>query len=277
MIRLLKVISVIGIIVIIIAYLYNRNQIKDFKVRDLKLSSNKISNTIRLTQISDFHSNKLIDFEDLRNQIKKYNPNIILLTGDIIDRHDNDLNITLELIEALSTLDKDIYFIKGNHEGDNVLYGELKLAMEKSGIIVLEDKARTVKIEGNYINIVGLNHFADKEIHVHKTKYEAISKDLSSKYYNLLLIHSPNKIKDLVNGKEDLILSGHTHGGQIRIPIIGSIIAPGQGWFPELDKGLYEIGNSILYIDSGMGNSFLPVRSLNSVQFTNITIEGESN
>lgn len=276
MIRLLKVILVIGIIVII-GYLYNRNQIKDFKVRELKLSSNKISNTIKLTQISDFHSNKLIDFEDLRNQIDEYNPNIILLTGDIIDRYDNDLNISLELIETLSTLGKDIYFIKGNHEGDNVLYGELKLAMEKSGIIVLEHKAETVEIEGNYINIVGLSHFADKEIHINKNKYESITEDLNSKYYNLLLIHSPNKIRDLVNGKEDLILSGHTHGGQIRIPIIGSIIAPGQGWFPEFDKGLYEIGNSLLYIDSGLGNSFLPIRSLNSVQFTNITIEGESN
>lgn len=274
--KLLKGASIIGII-LVIAYLYNKNQIKDFKVRDVKLSSDKISKTIKISQISDFHSNHSIEIDKLGSKIQDFNPHLIVLTGDIIDRHDNDLNTALELIHTLSSLDKDIYFIKGNHELDNVLYGQLKTTMEKSGVKILEDDISTVEIEGNHVNIMGLDYFDDKDIQICKDIYKSITENSLMEAFNLLLLHSPNKIREIVSGREDLILSGHTHGGQIRIPLIGSIIAPGQGFFPELDKGLYRIDNSILYIDSGLGNSFLPIRVLNSVQFTNITIKGESN
>lgn len=266
--------TIIGII-LVISYLYNRNQIKEFKVRDISLSSDKIINTIRLTQVSDFHSNDSININILRSKIQNFNPHLIVLTGDIIDRHDNDLNTVLELMENLNTLNIDIYFIKGNHESDSKLYEQLKFIMEKSGVKILEDDVSSVEIEGNSVNIIGLEYYDDKNIQIYKNIYKYITKSSYLDVFNLILVHSPNKIREIVCGREDLILSGHTHGGQIRIPLIGSLIAPGQGLLPELDKGLYQIDNSIIYIDSGLGNSFLPIRVFNSVQFTNITIKGE--
>ena len=100
--------------------------------------------------------------------------------------------------------------------------------------------------------------------------------NISEKEYNLLLSHSPNKPINYLNKNIDLILSGHTHGGQVRIPIIGGVLAPGQGLFPKYDKGLYKIGNTSLYIDSGLGNSLLPIRMFNRVQISNIEVLAEN-
>lgn len=82
-------------------------------------------------------------------------------------------------------------------------------------------------------------------------------------------------MENILSGKEDLILSGHTHGGQIRLPLIGAVVAPGQGFFPEYDKGIFRINDTILYIDSGLGNSAAPIRAFNPVQISNIIIEPE--
>lgn len=265
---------IIGII-LGLAYLYNRNQIMNFKVRRINLRSDKITSTIKITQISDFHSNDSIDMDRLSAEIRDFNPDIIVLTGDIIDRQDKELIVARKLIDSIKSFGKNIYFIKGNHEVDNTLYNQLKAIIESSGIKVLEDDISLVEIKGNYINIIGLSYFDDRNVQIYRNIYKNITESSYMYAFNLLLVHSPNKIRGLIDGREDLILSGHTHGGQIRIPLIGSIIAPGQGFLPELDKGLYKIDNSILYIDSGLGNSFLPIRALNPVQFTNITIEGE--
>ena len=264
----------IFIIIIIIAYLYNRNQIKNFKVIDLKLSSKKIVNTMRITQISDFHSNDRINLQKLGDEIQQFNPHFIVLTGDTIDRNDDNLHTSIQLIETLNSLNTPIYFIMGNHEWDNILYEDLKTEMLSRNVIVLEDNSSTIEIDGNMVNIIGLRDSPEIELDFN---YQVITNNLNLDYYNLLLIHSPNSVAKLVRASEDLILSGHTHGGQIRFPLLGPIIAPGQGFFPELDKGLYEINNSTLYIDSGLGNSFMTIRLLNPVQFTNITINSLSN
>lgn len=259
----------------ILGFLYLQNQIRAFKINEVKISSNKILSKIKITQISDFHSNEAIDFKKLLYEIREFDPNFIVLTGDIIDRNDDDLETTLQLIETICSLNKDIYYIKGNHENDNRLYNDFKTEMLNMGIIILENETSTLEISGNMINVIGLmdTPYEDEELEYRISKYEKTVKNLNLDYYNLLLIHSPNNVKELIIGSEDLVLSGHTHGGQIRLPIIGSIMAPGQGFFPKLDKGIYQFGNTILYIDSGLGNSLAPIRTFNPVQFTNVTIE----
>lgn len=264
-------------IIIILVLLYFNNQIKDFNIKDINIGSNKVLNKIKISQISDFHSNKSIDLEKLGENIRVFNPDFIVLTGDIIDRNDDELETAIKLIDKLNRLKIDIYYIKGNHENDNELYGDFKNEMQKRDIIVLENETTTIEVNGNIVNIIGLNGSWGEEMEYSISEYEETIQNLNFNYYNLLLAHSPNHVEELIKGNEDLILSGHTHGGQIRLPIVGPIIAPGQGLFPKLDKGLYKFGDTILYIDSGLGNSFLPLRAFNPVQFTNITIEGEFN
>ncbi|MCG4585626.1 phosphoesterase, partial [Anaerosalibacter bizertensis] len=135
------------------------------------------------------------------------------------------------------------------------------------GVIVLDDENIKCQIANNKINIIGLNFFIDEK------DYNKAIEGIDEKDYNIILSHSPNRPLRYLNGKEDLILSGHTHGGQVRLPIIGAVIAPGQGYFPKYDKGLFELENSILYIDSGLGNSVFPIRFLNRVQISNVLVK----
>lgn len=270
--RVFRLILILGLIISFI-YLYNYNQIKVFRVREINLDSKKLSNKIKITQISDFHSNDLINLDKLKEEIGDFNPDFIVLTGDIIDFKDRNLDTVSKLLENLSELDKAIYFVKGNHETNHILYKDLKAIMEDLDIFVLENSSKTVRFNEDKVNIIGLNFFYPGMIYEGKSIYTTVTEDLNLDYYNLLLIHSPNNIEELLNGGEDLILSGHTHGGQFRLPLIGPILAPGQGLFPKLDKGLFKVGGSTLYIDSGLGNSLAPIRAFNPVQITNIIID----
>ena len=270
--KLLKVLLII-VVMIVILYIYIYNQISVFRVKDIKINSNKLSKSIKITQISDFHSNHLIDLEKMGEEIEKFNPDFIVLTGDMIDYSERELNTVFTLFNTIAKLDKDIYFIHGNHETNHRLYKELRTEMERLGIIILENNSMTIIVNEEKINLTGLKFYSQLRSNEEMDQYHQAIRDLNLNYYNILLIHSPNNIDSLLNEKQDLVLSGHTHGGQLRLPIIGPIVAPGQGLFPKYDKGIFKVNNATLYIDSGLGNSVAPLRLFNPVQFSNITIE----
>ncbi len=173
----------------------------------------------------------------------------------------------MSLVEGIQEVTDNTFFVIGNHELRNKKGHDFISGLEDLGVTVLANKVKTVKINEEYINIVGLSFFATRE------DYEATLKGIDKSKFTLLLSHSPNRPISYLIGFEDLILSGHTHGGQVRLPIIGPIIAPGQGLFPKYDKGSFELGNTILYIDSGLGNSVFPIRLFNRIQISNITIK----
>ncbi|WP_353096571.1 metallophosphoesterase [Tissierella praeacuta] len=270
--KLLKILFII-IAAIILGYFYNFNQISIFRIRDIKISSKKIKNSLKITQISDFHSNHLIDLGEMLDSIRKFNPDFIVLTGDIIDHNDKDLDTVIKLFKTLSQLNKDIYFVQGNHEARQKLYEDLKNEMKKLKINILENSSTTIIVKDQKINLMGLKFYPKSREDEEIAYYREATQSLDFDCYNILLRHSPNNIEDILNGEEDLILSGHTHGGQIRFPFVGAIVAPGQELFPKYDKGIYKIKDTNLYIDSGLGNSVKPIRAFNPVQFSNITIE----
>ena len=164
-------------------------------------------------------------------------------------------------------INPNIYFVIGNHELGNKNGGEFISNLKELGVNVLDNNRQVLEIEGKRINICGLSFFATRE------DYQKVMDGIDSDNYTLLLSHSPNRPIEYTQGVEDLVLSGHTHGGQVRLPAIGAIIAPGQGLFPKYDKGIFNINNTIIYIDSGLGNSIMPIRLFNKVQISNITIQ----
>lgn len=261
-------IKIIFTIVLSILFLciYNYIQISRFYINQPIFPNKKLSKNLRITQISDYHANSRINSKKMLGEIAKFNPHIIVLTGDIIDSKTKDIQPTLNLIYDIIKINKNIFYVSGNHELKNIHGDEFVLKLKKAGVHVLDNKNKVIDVDRESINIVGLSFFASKE------NYEEAIQGVNKKDYTILLSHSPNRPLSYASGIEDLILSGHTHGGQVRLPFIGAIIAPGQGHFPKYDKGAFQIGNTLLYIDSGLGNSVFPIRFLNRVQISNITI-----
>ena len=253
--------------IILVFLIYNHIQISKVYINKPIIESPKLSNELRITQISDYHNNYRIDQNKLIDEIKKFNPHIIVLTGDIIDSETKDISIIMKLMEELMKINKNIFFVRGNHEIASLYEGDFIYRLEKMGITILDNTNKTINIEGEEINICGLSFYIDKE------DYTKAMEGIDKNKFTILLSHSPNKPIEFSEGIEDLILSGHTHGGQVRLPIIGALIAPGQGLFPKYSKGIYKLENTILYIDSGLGNSVLPLRLFNRIQISNIRIK----
>lgn len=253
--------------------IYNYSQISKFYVNKPVFNSDKLKEPLRITQITDYHGNTLINIDKLIKEVEKFNPHIIALTGDMIDHETEDIGRVLNLVQSLYEVNNNIFFVIGNHELRNGKGHEFISGLEKIGVTVLNDENTLFKLNENNISIVGLSFYASKE------DYDLAMEGVREDNFVLLLSHAPNRPILYLSGLEDLILAGHTHGGQVRLPIIGAIIAPGQGLFPRYDKGVFELGKTILYIDSGLGNSVFPIRFFNRVQISNITIKpvGENN
>ncbi|MGM0397225.1 MAG: metallophosphoesterase [Bacillota bacterium] len=250
--------------------LYNKNQITEFRINLVNIQSRKVEKDIRIAHISDLHSNERIDLESLKAAIIEFNPHMIALTGDLIDHKTDDLSTALLFVDALRETEVPMYFVEGNHEIANSLRGELLEELRGRDIVTLYNNSTRISINNKTINIYGVWFY------VEESDYTELLRDINREQMNILLSHSPVKSARYVDGEVDLILSGHTHGGQVRLPIIGGLVSPGQGMFPEYDKGLMELpGGTILHIDSGIGNSVLPIRIMNPIQFSQITISSE--
>lgn len=244
---------------------YIRNQNKRIKINEVKLSTKKIKEPVKILQISDFHSNKAIDIIELESLIQDLNPDFAVITGDMAEKN---LSPVKNIIDMISRQEFQTYAILGNHEeGEPHLEKYLKIIGE-SAIIYLDNKVETIEIKGNTINVIGLEHY--------NPRLSEIRNSFDPNNFNLILSHAPNLIINKVTKDDDLVLSGHTHGGQVRFPLIGAIYVPNQFPFPKYIKGLYELETgTILHVDSGLGNSRLPLRALNPVQISLITIENE--
>ena len=250
------------VLLLILMLIYNYIQISKFYTNNVKLSSNKLSKSLKITQISDFHSNGYINLNELFKKIGEFEPDLIVITGDLIDKNTEDLGLAIEVLEESKKISTNVYFVSGNHEASNSLSYELYNVLRELDIKHMDFKVKKLTINGNNINIFVLLCYEDdltcyiirlvKEIIIYST-------------------HSPNKPINYINENIDFILSGHTHGGQVRLPIIVNFIT-WEGLLPKYDKGLYKIGNTTLYIDSGLGNSVLPIRMFNRVQISNIEV-----
>lgn len=255
------------VLLVILFLIYNQFQISKFKINKISIESEKLNSEIRISQITDFHSNKDINISKLVKKIIDYNPNIVVLTGDIIDSKTEDLSLAFALIDVIKTVKKPIFFVEGNHEGLNPKRDEFLHGLEEKGVFILDNKTTMLRIEEEKIRLIGISFFAERE------EFKKILDRATPDIYDILLSHSPNRPINYLDDRIDLVLSGHTHGGQVRLPLIGGVIAPGQGLFPKYDKGLFQLENGpLLYIDSGLGNSILPIRFLNPVQISEITI-----
>lgn len=241
-----------------------------FKVAEVAFSSDKLPNNTSITilQISDLH-NKIFgtNNDPIVNKIIELNPDIIVITGDLIDRSTTDFTSVFNLIDRIVSINENVYFVSGNHEWGNVKRAELFIGLEERGVMMLDNINEMIELDNVKFALVGIANSSTGHDDFSKA-IDGVDKDM----YTILLSHVP----PLEPNDLDLTLSGHTHGGQIRFPLIGGLVAPDQGYFPVYDKGVFQWENkNHLYIDSGLGTSILPIRFLNQSQLSMITIGGD--
>ena len=239
---MIKIIIPIILILLLLLFSYIFYQCKWAKEVKENIYSKKIKNDIKITQISDFHSNKLKNMEYFKKKITEFNPDFIILTGDINDYGvEKKFNKAIEFLKELSKLKIKTYYITGNHEEAGPMLDDFIGKIENLGIKYLKNDGENLIIRENKIYIYGLSYY-NYSFENYKTNDENL---------NIILSHYSKNVRDNIDDSMDIIFSGHTHGGQVRFPFIGALLAPGEGYFPKFDKGLFKYKNSQIYIDSG--------------------------
>ncbi len=155
--------------------------------------------------------------------------------------------------------------MSGNHEWGNPYMEKFLSGLKERNVTILNNKNTQLTKKGVSLILLGVDDVSSSHEDLKKS-LNNINQDL----YTILLSHSPGIIEEYDKKvPTDLILSGHTHGGQVRFPFIGALVAPDQGLFPEYDKGIFKTGpEQYLYIDSGLGTSVVPIRFLNQSQIS---------
>ena len=234
----------------------------------------------RIAHVSDLHNAEMgKDNEKLLTILRNADPDMIAITGDLIDSRSTNVEIALNFIREAVKI-APCYYVTGNHEARVNEYDELKSGMESAGVIVLEDAQTEISLDGDTITLIGVNDpsyqtdylFGDSET-VMNTKLEELRTENGE--FTVLLSHRPELFDAYTDHGMDLVLSGHAHGGQFRLPFIGGVVAPNQGLFPEYDAGIYTEGNTNMLVSRGVGNSILPFRINNRPEVILIELQAE--
>lgn len=233
----------------------------------------------RIAHVSDLHNAWLSpDNGDLLALLRDAEPDIIAITGDLVDYRHTDMDASLHFIREAVKI-APCYYAVGNHESQFYAFQELEQAMTDAGVTVLRNASVTLERGGESIQIIGLD---DYTFFPGAGGWDCVMNMLSSlepidrSGYDILLAHRPEFWREYVKLDTELILAGHAHGGQIRLPFVGGLYAPDQGFFPQWDGGLYSQADTHMVVSRGLGNSSFPLRVNNRPEVVIITLEKES-
>lgn len=236
-------------------------------------------NNFKIIQISDLHNTSFgKNNEDLIEIIKNEKPDAVFVTGDTIDGFYTNIEIPINLFTEILEF-ADIYFVVGNHElrSNTNQYKNFIDRITEIGVIVLKDESTYININNERIQIIGLNDATKyKTVYGNDYKEQIISTTNNlddKKCYSILLSHHPELFPEYKETNVDLVFSGHAHGGQFRLPFIGGVAAPDQGFFPEYDAGVFTENNTTIVVSRGLGNSFVPLRINNSPELVIVTLK----
>lgn len=229
----------------------------------------------RIAQVSDLHNAEFGEGnQKLLDLLRQAAPDIIVITGDLIDSRDTDMETAIEFVRAAVKI-APCYFVTGNHESRVAEYPRLEADMTDAGVTVLRGEAAVLEREGESIRLIGAEDYSFFRFPAGEDGVAAMMEQiipLAQPGYNILLCHRPELITRFTELDIDLVLSGHAHGGQIRIPLVGGLFAPDQGFFPEYDGGVYALGDMRMVVSRGLGNSLAPLRVNNRPEVVVITL-----
>jgi len=222
----------------------------------------------RIAHISDLHNAQFGENnQDLLRLLTDCKPDAIAITGDLIDSRNTNIHIAVHFAAEAAKI-APCYYVTGNHEARISEYPLLEQKLTDAGVTVLGNEAIPLEKDGKTIAIAGV----EDPSFLGSVGFSAALSQLASEGFTILLSHRPEYFEAYCQNGFDLVLSGHAHGGQFRIPLLGGLIAPGQGFFPEYDSGLYRKDNTNLAVSRGLGNSLFPFRLNNPPEILLITL-----
>ncbi|NLC43381.1 MAG: metallophosphoesterase [Clostridiales bacterium] len=272
--------SGIGLLLLALFLYWQNNDIVITKSRYVSSRIPKDFNNFDIAHISDLHNKSFGKNQStILNKLNTLSPDIIVITGDLVDRRKYDLAPAMEFIEGAIKI-APIYYVSGNHEAWSGEYSTIKESLEDAGVKVLDNSKLGLSRGDSFIQLLGVrdpafltskdSRFIDKsEIRGELKKWSLISD------FKILLIHRPELFDIYAENKMDLIFAGHAHGGQIRLPIIGGVLAPNQGLFPKYTDGSHTKNSSTMFISRGLGNSIFPFRIGNRPEIVMVTLKTE--
>ena len=269
-----KLITFIVCIICLLIYLQYENkalEITTIEVEDSKIP--KSFDNFSIIQISDLHDAEFGENQkNLIEKVKEIDPDIIVITGDFIDFSRYNIKNSSNFISGVSDSYK-VYYVPGNHEAAlKSRYEEVQDNLQKAGATVLDNENYKICKDNKCINLIGIQDISFIENKDKNILKNTISELKNESLYNILLSHRPNLWETYEKAGMDLVLSGHAHGGQIRLPFNNGLYAPDQGVFPQYTSGANKFGNTLVVISRGLGNSRFPFRVNNRPEIVNIIL-----
>lgn len=246
---------------------YNINESGNLVKNDIVKTESESIKVVQIsdTQIGSFYSTK--NLKKVANKVNALNPDIIVFTGDLIDYSNKNPDID-EITAILSSMNARLgkFSVFGNHDYMYKLPRYYRQIMKKSNFNLLINENKKIKLaDDKYINILGVDEILNGNPDI---KYLENKTDKNN--FNLLLAHEPDLVDMFSKDSMNLVLSGHSHGGQIRIPFKGALVTPPYG--RKYTKGFYEVNGNHLYVSSGLGSTKLPFRFFNIPEIVEFNI-----
>jgi len=270
------VVLIVAVVALLTVALWN-----GLVVRRYVLSSKKLSNPVRLIILSDLHSSMYGKNQSLLlAKIRELKPDLVFLVGDIVDDK-RPQEGALQLLEAIAP-EYPCFYVTGNHEFWSGRADNIKNMIRSFGIEVLEGDCKTVTVGGQRIQVCGVddpdgfeqeNFFGQEISSGWDEQFESCKNQLNADTFSILLSHRPERVSYYAGSDFDLVVSGHAHGGQIRIPgLLNGLYAPNQGFLPTYAGGIYDLDSSRMIVSRGLAKSFIP-RIFNPPEIVLISLE----
>ncbi len=283
---------IILLILIILFLIYIKYENTNLEITNYKIKSKKIPEKfsgITFVVIADLHNNTFgINNKKLFQAINKIKPSFIIIAGDmIVGNRNEDFVVATSFLENLSS-QYPIYYGLGNHEQRIMVQGrhyndkwdqyinkleELDVKLLDNHTLKLTKDDETISISGLTID---LSFFGRINIPQFKDGYiEKLIGKLDKECYNIVIAHNPIYFEEYIKNNFDLMLSGHMHGGIVRLPFIGGLISPQLKLFPKYDGGCFKKGEQVMLVSRGLGTHTIPVRVFNRPELMTVTLERE--
>lgn len=265
-----RIILLISLILFgIFAYWQNN----DITVSEHEYQSSKVPKAFdgfKIVHLSDYHNKYCGDSQkNILNIVSELEPDIIVITGDIIDQNFKGYENSAQLVKGAVEI-APVYYVTGNHEASSDEYEIIRETMLNAGVNVLENKVCEIERNGEKIQIIGLDYDS-----LQSNVLESLMAQTDDNALSVLLSHNPEEIEYYSECGADMAFCGHAHGGQIRLPFTQGLYAPDQGLFPEYTAGAHECGELTEYISRGIGNSGFPLRIFNRPEIICVTLKSQ--